>query len=62
MKRVLLGITLSFLWGVSFAQNFPNKPVKFIVGFGVPWAKRPLEFGDDGRGPWFEGGGVTVSR
>ena len=35
---------------------------EFIVGFGMPWARRPLEFGDDGRGPWFEGGGVNVSR
>jgi len=35
MKRVLPGIVLSFLWGISLAQNFPNKPVKFVVGFGV---------------------------
>jgi len=33
---------------------------EFIVGFATPWARRPLEFGDDGRGPWFEGGGVAV--
>jgi hypothetical protein len=33
---------------------------EFVVGFVVPWAWRPLEFGDDGRGPWFEGGGVAI--
>jgi hypothetical protein len=33
---------------------------EFIVGMRVPWRARPLEFGDDGRGPWFEGGGVAI--
>jgi hypothetical protein len=33
---------------------------EFVVGFAVPWARRPLEFGDDGRLPWFEDGGVSV--
>jgi hypothetical protein len=33
---------------------------EFIVGMRVPWRARPLEFGDDGRGPWFEGGGVSI--
>jgi tripartite-type tricarboxylate transporter receptor subunit TctC len=26
---------LVFLWGISFAQGFPNKPVKFVVGFAA---------------------------
>ena len=33
---------------------------EFVVGMVVPWARRPLEFGDDWRGPWFEGGGVAI--
>jgi hypothetical protein len=33
---------------------------EFIVGMRVQWRARPLEFGDDGRGPWFEGGGVAI--
>jgi hypothetical protein len=33
---------------------------EFIVGMRVPWRARPLEFGDNGRGPWFEGGGVSI--
>lgn len=33
---------------------------EFVVGFAVPWARRPLQFGDDARGPWFEGGGVAI--
>ena len=35
MTRVLLGIVFSFLWGSAVAQNYPNKPVKFVVGFGA---------------------------
>ena len=35
MKRLLTGLGLFFLWGISFAQGFPNKPVKFVVGFGA---------------------------
>jgi hypothetical protein len=33
---------------------------EFVVGMAALWRARPLEFGDDGRGPWFEGGGVSV--
>jgi hypothetical protein len=33
---------------------------ELVVGMFAPWARRPLELGDDGRGPWFEGGGVAV--
>jgi hypothetical protein len=33
---------------------------EFIIGMRVPWRARPLEFGDDGRAPWFEGGGVSI--
>jgi tripartite-type tricarboxylate transporter receptor subunit TctC len=35
MKRFLTGLVLLSLWGSSFAQGFPNKPVKFVVGFGA---------------------------
>ena len=35
---------------------------EFVVGMMVPWARRPLEFGDDARGPWFEGGAVEISN
>jgi hypothetical protein len=35
---------------------------EFVVGMVAPWVMRPLEFGDDGRGPWFEGGGVAGRR
>lgn len=33
---------------------------EFIVGFWPPWCRRPLEYGDDHRAPWFEGGGVLT--
>ena len=33
---------------------------EFVVGMMPPWARRPLEFGDNGGGPWFEGGVVAV--
>ncbi|HEY8069397.1 MAG TPA: tripartite tricarboxylate transporter substrate binding protein [Burkholderiales bacterium] len=35
MKRFLLGVVFLSLWGNSFAQNYPNKPVRLIVGFGA---------------------------
>jgi tripartite-type tricarboxylate transporter receptor subunit TctC len=35
MIRFLTGLVLLSLWGVSFAQNYPNKPVKFVVGFAA---------------------------
>jgi tripartite-type tricarboxylate transporter receptor subunit TctC len=35
MKRFLLGMVFLSLWGNSFAQNYPNKPVRLIVGFGA---------------------------
>ncbi len=34
-KKFLLGIVFLSLWGNSFAQNYPNKPVRLIVGFGA---------------------------
>ena len=33
---------------------------EFIVGMLPPWVRRPLEFGDDRRGPWFEGGSIAI--
>ena len=33
---------------------------EFVVGMTPGWRRRPLQFGDDGGGPWFEGGVVTV--
>lgn len=33
---------------------------ELVVGFKRPWARRPLEFGHGGGGPWFEGGVVSA--
>ena len=35
MKRFLSGMFFLLLWGNSFSQGFPNKPVKFVVGFAA---------------------------
>jgi hypothetical protein len=32
---------------------------EFVVGTVPPWVRRPLEYGDDTSGPWFEGGGLA---
>ena len=33
---------------------------EFVIGFRPPWWVRPLQYGDDPRAPWFEGGVVSL--
>ena len=61
--RIPLGDTIAALRKpliVGDAHIGADVDGEFVVGMLAPWARRPLEFGDDGRGPWFEGGGVVV--
>ncbi len=35
MRRFFAGLALMVCWGAAHSQDFPNKPVKFIVGFAA---------------------------